>query len=144
MANQIRQFLFRSVRRNLSILVDMEVNNANERYAISEALRKEGFVCRQLNTDQFFILDGGIDNKDWVLFDLKLIINSDGKYADKHYSYPINHQTEVIIQHNLRKRPSVTLMDEDGNICIPATQHIDENHTKIATHDPFTGVAIFN
>ena len=144
MANQIRDFLFRSVRRNLSILVDMEVNNSHERYAIPQALRREGFICRQMSTDEFYVLDGGIDNKDWVLFDLRIIINSNGKYSDKHYSFPITHQIDVTIQHNLDKRPSVELLDSDGNFCFSNIKHIDNNHTQILTADPFTGVAIFN
>ena len=144
MANQIRDFLFRSVRRNLSILVDMEVNNSHERYAIPEGLRREGFVCRQMSTDEFWVLEGGIENKYWVLFDLKIIINASGKYSDKHYSFPINHQTEVVIQHNLNKRPAVELLDSEGNFCFSNINHIDNNQTRIQTNEPFTGVAIFN
>jgi hypothetical protein len=77
MSSQIRPFLFRNVRRALSVLVDFEVKNAQERYAIPEEQRTEGLLCRQLNTDEFFILEEGIENIHWVPFDIrKLYLNS--------------------------------------------------------------------
>ena len=64
--------------------------------------------------------------------------------GDKHLAYPFNHQSSIVIQHGLKKQPSVQVRDTDGNICLADVQHIDQNHTKVTTTEPFTGVAIFN
>lgn len=67
-----------------------------------------------------------------------------GVVGDKHYTYPINHQIETVVQHNLEKKPAVQVVDEDGNICFPDITHIDLNHTKINFTESFTGNATFN
>ena len=53
-------------------------------------------------------------------------------------------QTEWIIQHNLNKHPSVTIVDSAGTVGTCEVQFIDNNTCKIITNHAFKGVAYLN
>lgn len=64
--------------------------------------------------------------------------------GDKHYTYSILSQSYVGIQHNLGKKPAVTVLDTNGDEVFPDILHIDENTTTITFAEIFTGTVTFN
>lgn len=53
-------------------------------------------------------------------------------------------QTEWVIVHNLRKRPSVTIADSADNVVVCAVQYNDENTITIQLNAAFKGTAYLN
>lgn len=53
-------------------------------------------------------------------------------------------QTQWIIEHNLNKRPSVTVVDSADNVVTPAVQYLDDNHIKLEFNAAFKGTAYLN
>lgn len=53
-------------------------------------------------------------------------------------------QTAWIINHNLQKRPSVTVVDSANNVLSPSIEYIDDNNVKIEFNAPFKGTAYLN
>lgn len=51
---------------------------------------------------------------------------------------------EWVINHNLNKYPSVTVIDSAGNEVIGDVEHIDKNNLKIKFASGFTGKATLN
>lgn len=48
------------------------------------------------------------------------------------------------INHNLNKRPSVTVVDSAQNILTPAVEYLDDNNIRIEFNAPFKGTAYLN
>ena len=53
-------------------------------------------------------------------------------------------QTEWVIVHNLKKRPSVTIADSADNVVVCAVQYNDENTITIQLNAAFKGTAYLN
>lgn len=92
-------------------------------------------LCKEAE-GQIFVLSN--DMSQWLL----AAGNED--YYDKHFVLHITHKLQEVIAHNLGKKPSVEILDEQGNKCIAEVQHLDENTTKISFIDPFSGKVTFN
>ncbi len=104
---------------------------------LSNPARYAGQVvtCKQAE-GKIFVLSN--DKNQW------LIAAGNEQNYDKHFSVPVIHKTEEVIEHNLGKKPSVQVIDEEGNKCIADIQHIDQNNTKVSFNDYFTGKITFN
>lgn len=63
---------------------------------------------------------------------------------DKHFEYHVNHKLIEVIQHNLGKKPSVSILEADAFNCLADIEHLDENCVKISFSDFFTGKITFN
>ncbi len=92
-------------------------------------------TCRQAE-GKIFVLSN--DKNQW------LIAAGNEENHDKHFSIPVTHTMEEVIEHNLGKKPSVEILDNSGSKCIADIQHIDDNNTKISFNDYFTGKITFN
>ncbi|MDP2234962.1 MAG: hypothetical protein Q8J88_00890 [Bacteroidales bacterium] len=65
--------------------------------------------------------------------------------ADKHMSFNINHKMTEIIQHGLDKNPAVSIVDENGELCLADVTYIEEDKSVMVSFvDYFTGKIIFN
>lgn len=73
-----------------------------------------------------------------------LLASANPDNYDKHFTIPITHTLEEVIEHKLGKKPAVQIIDEHGNKCIADITHIDLNTTKISFNDYFSGKIIFN
>lgn len=64
---------------------------------------------------------------------------------DKSYTHSQNASSnEWLIQHNLGKYPSVTVVDSGENVVIGEVTYLDENNLKIEFQGPFVGKAYLN
>lgn len=67
------------------------------------------------------------------------------KYTDKHFVFEQNvSSTEWLIQHNLNKYPSITVMDSADNEIICDFKYIDLNTCVLIMNAPFKGKAYLN
>lgn len=48
------------------------------------------------------------------------------------------------ITHNLGKKPSITIMDDSGNMLIPDITYVDDNTVRLTFNTPMSGVAYLN
>lgn len=64
--------------------------------------------------------------------------------ADKHLSFPVSNKLFEVINHNLGKNPSVSVVDTDNETTIADIEYIDIDTVKISFTDFFTGTIIFN
>ena len=53
-------------------------------------------------------------------------------------------EQEWIIEHNLNRYPSVTVVDSAGSVCVGEVTYLDENTVKCIFSAPFSGVAYLN
>lgn len=73
------------------------------------------------------------------------VVGLPGTSGDKHYQ----HDQEVpaatwTIQHNLGKKPSVTVVDSGGNEWQTAVEHLSANECRVSFSAPFAGRAYLN
>ena len=66
------------------------------------------------------------------------------EFADKHLSFNVNYKKTETIQHDLGKKPSVSVLDEEGNLCIADVEYLDENSVTVNFINYFTGKIVFN
>lgn len=67
------------------------------------------------------------------------------KTVDKHFTYIQNLASDYwLIQHNLSKYPSVTVIDSAGTVVICEIEYIDGNNIALRMSAPFSGVAYLN
>ena len=67
------------------------------------------------------------------------------KSGDSHYEVSINLPSKVWdITHNLNKKPSVTIINNDNQVVIGDVQYIDKNNLKVSFSAEFSGKAICN
>ena len=64
--------------------------------------------------------------------------------GDKTLTFHVTHMDEVVIEHGMGKHPSVQVFDQDHKACITNIEHIDENNTRVAWLEPFTGKVTLN
>lgn len=64
--------------------------------------------------------------------------------SDKYFEYYVNHKLVEVIQHNLGKMPSVSILEADAHACLADVEHLDENCVKISFSDFFSGKITFN
>jgi len=72
--------------------------------------------------------------------------------SDKHFTANINvndwtangNEWETTITHNLKKKPSVTVVDSFNQTQYPDVEYIDDNNVKLIVRGQFSGKAHFN
>ncbi len=64
--------------------------------------------------------------------------------ADKHFSFSVTNKTFEVINHNLGKNPSVSIVDQENEVTIANVEYIDIDTVKVSFTDLFTGKIIFN
>ena len=65
--------------------------------------------------------------------------------GDKHFAYEWRMSVDKIsIEHNLDKRPSVTVIDTAGNELLGDVEYVDENNLTISFSSPVRGIAYLN
>lgn len=78
-------------------------------------------------------------------FDAKVQLDPQLKVGgDKNETYTVTNTREKVILHGMGKRPSVTIRDEEGTMCIVGVQYIGEDMIKITWSYLFTGFIELN
>lgn len=114
-----------------------EVENISERDSISNDRRNIGMVVYVKENDTIYILKNGITNDNWVIFTASAN-NSTFIFTQGLPKYRWD------IQHNLKKYPSVTIVDSAGTEVIGDVQYINENKITILFSSSFSGKAYLN
>lgn len=114
-----------------------EVENISERDSISNDRRNIGMVVYVKENDTIYILKNGITNDNWVIFTASAN-NSTFIFTQ---GLPNNRWD---IQHNLKKYPSVTIVDSAGTEVIGDVQYLNENNITILFSSSFSGKAYLN
>lgn len=70
------------------------------------------------------------------------VVSSGG--FDKHYSQAFTASSEITVNHNLGKRPAVTVADSAGDVCIGEISYTDDNSIVVTFNNPFTGTIYCN
>lgn len=71
--------------------------------------------------------------------------SNDSGGGDKHYRFEqITPETTWSITHNLQKIPSVTVLDNTGNVVIGQVIHSNSNQLTLNFNAAFSGVAYMN
>jgi len=58
---------------------------------------------------------------------------------DKYYTMPFLNASSVTVNHNLGKRPAITVMDSAGTEFICDVQHISDNQCIVSWNSLFSG-----
>lgn len=64
--------------------------------------------------------------------------------ADKHFEYPFLTSSVVTVNHNLGKRPSVTVVDSAGDEVVGSVNHISNNQLIVTFSGGFSGIVFCN
>ena len=72
-------------------------------------------------------------------------VNVDMLSADKHFTYVQSFASdEWVIEHNLQKHPSVTIVDSAGTVVIGDVLYLSVNKLVVSFSAPFSGKAYLN
>ena len=63
---------------------------------------------------------------------------------DKYVRYNVNHKEGETILHNMNKKPSVSIINADGDSCIADVKYINDNSITVFFTDYFTGQVLLN
>ena len=73
------------------------------------------------------------------------VVGLPGPAGDKHYTHDQNVPSATwTINHNLNKKPSVTVVDSGGNEWQTAVEHLSANQCRVTFSAPFAGRAYLN
>lgn len=64
--------------------------------------------------------------------------------VDKHFKMEFTNSVEVTVEHNLKKRPAVTIIDSAGDEVEAAIDHVSENTLVARFSASFSGVVLCN
>lgn len=93
------------------------------------------------NSDTNLITSGAqVDDYVWVPIEITDGINTNNTYLHIQGSL----SDEWLINHNLNKLPSVTIMDTSNRVVAADIEYIDNNNLKITFNNPFKGRATLN
>ena len=112
------------------------VVDITERDSIPQERRKIGMAVYVQDVDQIYILKGGTGNLNWKV----LPISGSAAYTHEQ-TIPAN---VWLIDHDLNKKPSITLVDTDENVIEGDVQYIDENRALVTFNKAFKGKAYCN
>ena len=136
---------------------------ANE--SIPKAIRYPSMIVRIVGEDDVFLYwyKNGVEDEDLVQYlyeDFEIVNNKydelatdlDVKYnelknksGDSYYEELVNMPSKVWeINHNLNKKPSVTIINNDNQVVIGDVEYIDKNNLKVSFSAEFSGKAICN
>jgi len=115
-----------------------EVATIAERDSITSARRKLGMAVYVQETDKVYILKRGTSNEYWVPMD-----TSGGSSST--YVHTQGEAAAVwIIEHNLEKYPSVTVVTSAGTVVIGDVMYNNDNLITITFNGAFKGKAYLN
>lgn len=113
------------------------VVDINERDAIPQERRKIGMAVYVQESDIIYILKDGTGNANWKI----LNTGSGGANYTHEQTIPAN---VWLIQHDLDKKPSITLVDTNEDVIEGDVQYIDMNRVLVTFNSAFTGKAYCN
>ena len=115
-----------------------EVTTIAERDSITTARRKLGMAVYVQETDKIYILKHGISNEYWVP------ISSSGGSGSTYIHTQGEAAAVWIIEHNLEKYPSVTIVTSAGTVVVGDIMYNNENIITITFNGAFKGKAYLN
>lgn len=115
-----------------------EVATIAERDSITSQRRKIGMAVYVSETDKVYILKNGTSNEYWVPMS-----NSGG--SGKTFVFaPGNAMSTWVIEHNLEKYPSVTVVTSAGTVVVGDVLYNNENVVTVTFNGAFKGKAYLN
>jgi hypothetical protein len=115
-----------------------EVQTIAERDSITTARRKIGMAVYVRETDRVYILKNGTSNEYWVPFDT----GSGGSQTYVHNQGVA--AASWVIEHNLERYPSVTVVTSAGTVVVGDVNYNNENVVTITFNGAFKGKAYLN
>ena len=115
-----------------------EVTTIAERDSITTARRKLGMAVYVQETDKIYILKRGISNEYWVP------MSSSGGGGSTYIHTQGEAAAVWIIEHNLEKYPSVTIVTSAGTVVVGDIMYNNENIITITFNGAFKGKAYLN
>ena len=114
-----------------------EVTSIEERNAITPDRRRIGMAVYVAETDTIYILKDGVGNVNWK------VMNSGSSSTG--YTHIQSEAASVwLVQHDLGKKPSITVVDSADSVVYGEIQYIDENRVLITFASAFKGKAYCN
>ena len=115
------------------------VSSLLERDSIIVAVRQIGLKVYVVENDTEYLLKGGITNTNWT------IQTSNSESGDLTYVHNQMSAIDIwLINHNLGKYPSVTILDSSGQTVIGNIEYLDFNNITLTFSAAFSGKAYFN
>lgn len=110
---------------------------------------EDGFLYGELNqkSEKIYYTGKSNDTVDLIIDNVNRTIEAISKSGtgDKHYVHnQLSSSNEWIIQHNLRKFPSVTIIDSAGSNVIGEVKYLNLNTLVVSFQSAFSGRAYLN
>lgn len=113
------------------------VVSVEERDAIPQERRKIGMACYVQSEGRVYVLKDGTANNNWKVF------NAGGSSTAYTHEQGIASST-WLIQHDLNKKPSITVCDSTDTVVTGEIQYIDNNRALVTFKVAIKGVAYCN
>ena len=115
-----------------------EVSTIAERDSITSQRRKIGMAVYVRETDKVYILKHGLSNEYWTPMEA-------GAGSSQTYVHIQGEASAAwVIEHNLEKYPSVTVVTSAGTVVIGDVTYSNENVVTVSFKGPFKGKAYLN
>lgn len=115
-----------------------EVSTIAERDSITSQRRKIGMAVYVRETDKVYILKRGLSNEYWTPIET-------GAGSNQTYVHIQGEASAAwVIEHNLEKYPSVTVVTSAGTVVIGDVTYSNENIVTVSFKGPFKGKAYLN
>ena len=115
-----------------------EVSTIAERDSITSQRRKIGMAVYVRETDKVYILKRGLSNEYWTPIET-------GAGSNQTYVHIQGEASAArLIEHNLEKYPSVTVVTSAGTVVIGDVTYSNENVVTVSFKGPFKGKAYLN
>ena len=115
-----------------------EVSTIAERDSITSQRRKIGMAVDVRETDTVYILKRGLSNEYWVPME------TGGGSSQTYIHVQGEASAAWVIEHNLEKYPSVTIVTSAGTVVIGDITYNNENVVTVSFNGPFKGKAYLN
>lgn len=115
-----------------------EVSTIAERDSITSQRRKIGMAVYVSETDKVYILKNGTSNEYWVP------MNTSGGGSSTFVHVQGNASASWVIEHNLEKYPSVTVVTSAGTVVVGDVTYNNENVVTVTFNGAFKGKAYLN
>lgn len=115
-----------------------EVSTIAERDSITSQRRKIGMAVYVSETDRVYILKNGTSNEYWVP------MNNSGGGSSTFIHVQGSASASWIIEHNLEKYPSVTVVTSAGTVVVGDVIYNNENVVTVTFNGAFKGKAYLN
>lgn len=115
-----------------------EVSTIGVRDAIPADRRNIGMAVYVISDDKTYILKGGFTNAHWAL------LTTEAQPQQTFVFTQTSASDSWVVNHNLGKYPSVTVVDSAGTTVIGDVQYLDKDNIVIRFSSPFTGIVYLN